>query len=145
MVAQLELRRSMTELGQAERALQRAHDEMEARVQQRTAELVQANAALQREMVERKRAEAASVRLAAIVESSGDAIIGKNLESIITSWNKGAELLFGDAAAEMVGTSIMRLLPAGQPDDHQHILARIKRGENVAPFETVRHWPSRSR
>lgn len=89
-------------------------------------------------ITERRQAEAAAIRLAAIVESSGDAIIGKNLVSIITSWNQGAELLFGYAAEEMVGTSIMRLLPADRPDEHQNILAKVRRGEKVEHFETVR-------
>ncbi len=78
------------------------------------------------------------VRLAAIVDSSDDAIIAKDLNSIITSWNKGAERVFGYTSSEMVGTSIMRLIPAGRQDEEARILESIKRGEHVGHFETVR-------
>ena len=76
--------------------------------------------------------------LAAIIESSNDAIIGKDLNSIITSWNKGAERIFGYTAGEMVGTSIMRLIPAERQEEEGQILGRIKRGESVQHFETLR-------
>ena len=85
-----------------------------------------------RDITERKRAEMASSRLAAIVESSDDAIIGKDLNGIITSWNKGAEKIFGYTASEMVGTSIMRLIPADRQDEENQILEKIKRGESVS-------------
>ncbi len=80
----------------------------------------------------------ASIRLAAIVDSSDDAIIGKDLNSIITSWNKGAEKIFGYTAREMVGTSIMRLIPAARQDEENHILGKIRSGERVEHFETLR-------
>ena len=70
------------------------------------------------------RSEIAALHVAAIVESSDDAIIGKDLNSIITSWNKGAEKIFGYTAAEMVGTSIMRLIPADRRDEENHILGK---------------------
>src|ERR1700722_15571377 len=76
--------------------------------------------------------------LAAIVESSDDAIIGKDLNSIITSWNPGAEKIFGYAAAEVVGTSIMRLIPPDRRNEEVKILETIKRGEKVEHFETQR-------
>ena len=79
-----------------------------------------------------------SNRLAAIVESSDDAIIGKDLNSIITSWNKGAEKIFGYTTGEMVGASIMQLLPADRQDEEKQILGKIKRGESVEHFETQR-------
>lgn len=85
-----------------------------------------------------KLAESASVRLAAIVESSDDAIIGKDLNSIITSWNKGAERIFGYTAAEMVGASILKLIPADRRDEENLILGKIRRGECVEHFETLR-------
>ena len=93
---------------------------------------------IQHDITERKRAETALIRLASIIESSGDAIVGKDLNSIITSWNRGAEKLFGHTASEMVGTSIMRLLPADRQDEEKQILEKIKRGEQVEPFETLR-------
>src|SRR5450759_3391181 len=70
-----------------------------------------------RDITERQQAEIAAIRLAAIVEFSDDAIIGKDLSGIITSWNKGAEKIFGYTASEMVGTSIMNIIPADQQDE----------------------------
>ncbi len=88
--------------------------------------------------LKQKQSEIASNRLAAIIDSSDDAIISKNLNSIITTWNKGAEKIFGYSSDEMVGTSIMRLIPADRQDEENHILGKIKRGENVEHFETQR-------
>lgn len=87
---------------------------------------------------EQKRTEIALARFAAIVEFSDDAIICKNLNSVITAWNKGAEKIFGYAADEMVGTSIMRLIPADRRDEENRILEKIKRGETMDHFETLR-------
>ena len=89
-------------------------------------------------ITERKRVESSLIRLAAIVESSGDAIIGKDLNSIIISWNSGAERVFGYRTNEMVGTSILRLMPKELDQDDPHILEKVKRGENVEPFDTQR-------
>jgi PAS domain S-box-containing protein len=94
--------------------------------------------AVKEDITERKRAEAALIRLAAIVESSDDAIIGKDLNGIITNWNKGAEKIYGYKASEMVGTSIMRLIPADRHDEENRILETIKRGESMKHFETLR-------
>jgi PAS domain S-box-containing protein len=90
-----------------------------------------------RDITERKRLEAAMSLLAAIVESSDDAVIGKDMNSIITSWNKGAEKLFGYTAAEVVGTSIMRLIPTDIHDEENRIMEKLKRGESDR-FETLR-------
>jgi len=76
--------------------------------------------------------------LASIVESSDDAIIGKNLEGIITSWNKGAERLFGYMAEEAVGKPITILIPPDRHDEERMILKRIGHGERVEHYETVR-------
>jgi PAS domain S-box-containing protein len=76
--------------------------------------------------------------LAAIVESSEDAIVGKDINGIITSWNKGAEKIFGYSASEIVGTSIIRLIPADRRDEEEHILGQIRAGRSVRDFETVR-------
>jgi PAS domain S-box-containing protein len=76
--------------------------------------------------------------LAAIVESSEDAIVSKSLEGIITSWNPAAERLFGYAAAEAVGRPISMLAPPGRESEMVAILERIRRGEKVEHFETVR-------
>jgi PAS domain S-box-containing protein len=91
-----------------------------------------------RDITQRKQAELALSRLAAIVEFSDDAIIGKDLKGIITSWNNGAEKIFGYSAREMVGTSIMRLIPSARRDEEKQILARIRRGEGMRHFDTLR-------
>jgi len=90
------------------------------------------------EVARRKAVELANSRLAAIVSSSDDAIIGKTAEGIITDWNRSAELIFGYTAAEVIGRSIAILMPAGQEDETADILARIRRGERVHHFETRR-------
>jgi PAS domain S-box-containing protein len=76
--------------------------------------------------------------LAAIVESSEDAIVSKTLQGIITSWNKGAERLFGYTAEEAIGKSVTMLIPADRQDEERMILARIRQGERVSHYETVR-------
>lgn len=91
-----------------------------------------------RDVSERKRTELARAHLAAIVESSDDAIVSKNLDSIILSWNRGAERLFGYTEVEAVGQSITMLIPPERRDEEREILARIVRGEPIEHFETVR-------
>ncbi|HET6307542.1 MAG TPA: PAS domain S-box protein [Rhodopila sp.] len=86
----------------------------------------------------RTAAEDMTLRLAAIVASSDDAIIGKTLDGIITDWNSGAEAIFGFTAAEIIGQPLSVLLPPDHPDDTAAILARIKDGERVEHFETRR-------
>jgi PAS domain S-box-containing protein len=75
--------------------------------------------------------------LAAIVESSDDAIMSEDLNSIIATWNRGAEALFGYTAEEVVGRSVTLLTPPGHQNEEPEILERIKRGESVAGYETV--------
>ncbi len=94
--------------------------------------------AIRADITERKRAEELRARLAAIVESSDDAIISKTLEGIITTWNMGAEKVFGYNATETVGRSITMLLPPDRASEESGILARIARGEHIHPFESVR-------
>jgi PAS domain S-box-containing protein len=81
---------------------------------------------------------AAQARLAAIVESSDDAIIGKSLEGIILSWNKGAQRIFGYTAEEVVGKSLTILIPADRLDEEPQILSRLRKGERVEHYETIR-------
>jgi PAS domain S-box-containing protein len=90
------------------------------------------------DITERKKAEATTSLLAAIVDSSDDAIISKNLNGVITSWNKGAERLFGHTAEEAVGQHITLIIPAERRNEETEILARLRRGERVDHFETVR-------
>jgi PAS domain S-box-containing protein len=77
-------------------------------------------------------------RLAAIVESSDDAILWKDLDGIIASWNKGAERIFGYTADEVVGKPVTILIPPDRQDEEPAILARIRRGERVEHYETIR-------
>ena len=76
--------------------------------------------------------------LAAIIDSSGDAIIGHDLNNVIHSWNQAAEKIFGYTAAEVTRTSIMRLIPPDRQDEETRMLEQIRRGERVAHFETRR-------
>jgi PAS domain S-box-containing protein len=86
----------------------------------------------------RKQAEEARARLAAIVESSDDAILGGTPEGLITSWNRGAELLFGYPAEEVVGGHVSILTPPDRSDEPARLLERLRRRESIAHFETRR-------
>src|SRR5688572_12577376 len=81
---------------------------------------------------------AAQTWLAAIVESSDDAIVSKSLEGIVTSWNRGAERIFGWTAAEVIGKPITIIIPPERLQEEPQILARLRAGERVDHFETVR-------
>jgi len=85
----------------------------------------------------RKR-ELQAARLAAIVASSDDAIVSKSLDGYITTWNAGAERIFGYSAQEMVGQHIRRIIPAELRSEEDDILARLQKGEHIDHFETVR-------
>jgi PAS domain S-box-containing protein len=87
---------------------------------------------------DRRDAERAAQRLSAIVESAEDAILAKNLDGVITSWNPGAERLFGYTADEIVGKPVTVLIPPDRLGEEPAILARIRRGERVEHFDTVR-------
>jgi PAS domain S-box-containing protein len=90
------------------------------------------------DITDRKRAEELRSHLAAIVESSDDAIIGKTLEGTILSWNSGAETLYGYKAEEMVGQPISRLAPSDRPYEIPQILERLQHGERIVHYETER-------
>ncbi len=94
--------------------------------------------AVTHDITERKRAERADLLLGAIVDSSDDAIISKDLNGVITSWNKGAERLFGYTSDETVGQPVTILIPPDRLEEEPNILARLKRGERVDHFETLR-------
>jgi PAS domain S-box-containing protein len=91
-----------------------------------------------RDVSDRKKADELRFQLAAIVDSSDDAIIGKSLDGIITSWNKGAERIFGYSAGESIGKPISMLLPPGRVGEEPEIMERLKQGQRLDPFETVR-------
>jgi len=90
------------------------------------------------DITEKKQSEHALYRMAAIVESSGDAIISKDLNGIVTDWNQSAERIFGYKAADIVGRPITTLIPAEFLNDENVILAKIRAGERVDHFQTVR-------
>jgi len=91
-----------------------------------------------RDITELKRTEELSHRLASIVETSDDAILSKTLDGIITSWNTGAEHIYGYSAAEIVGRSASILAPLDRLDEIPSLLERIKNGDPVAHYETLR-------
>jgi two-component system cell cycle sensor histidine kinase/response regulator CckA len=107
-----------------EASLRHLAGELDSRVQERTREL--------------QRNEQRVARLAAIVESSDDAIVGKKLDGTVTSWNSGAEALYGYGPDEMVGRSMAILMPAEYSGDLSTILSLIQRGEVIRNFQTVR-------
>jgi len=116
-LALLAIRRDFAGRLHAERALREANDRLEARVRDRTLQLA---------------------RQASIIQSSDDAIVSKNLDGIITSWNPGAEKLYGYSAPEAVGKPMMMLIPPERATEEPMILSRIARGETTDHFETVR-------
>ena len=94
--------------------------------------------AIARDLTEENKAFAAVERMAAIIEHSDEAIIGKTLDGIVTSWNSAAERMYGYASEEMIGRSIDLLSPVGTTEEIRSILARIKDGHHVASLDTVR-------
>jgi PAS domain S-box-containing protein len=116
----------------------KASDDLERRLSDLTAELNRAKAALEAETVARRQFDLANARLAAIVESSPDAILSETLSGIVTSWNKAAERIFGYTAAEMRGRSTAVLIPSDRTDELESLMERAKRGKAVKSFETQR-------
>ena len=91
-----------------------------------------------RDVTQQKKAGEARSRLAAIVDSTADAIIGKSIEGTITSWNNGAERMFGYSAQEIIGHHVSELIPHHLRDEEHGILARLMTGNRVEPYETQR-------
>nr|WP_221452882.1 PAS domain S-box protein [Mucilaginibacter sp. FT3.2] len=85
-----------------------------------------------------KQANKKNALLSAIIQSSYDAIISKNLDGLVESWNGAAERMFGFTAEEMIGQSIFKIIPPGKQDEEQQILSRVKKGERLEHFETTR-------
>jgi PAS domain S-box-containing protein len=94
--------------------------------------------AVSRDVTERKQTEEVRVRLAAVVETSDDAILSMSLDTVITTWNQGAERMFGYTAEEIVGKSVTILIPPDRVDEEPAILERLRRGERVEHYETLR-------
>ena len=82
--------------------------------------------------------EESTALLAAIVDSSDDAIVSKTLDGVITSWNRGAERIFGYTAEEAIGQNIKLIIPLERHPEEDNVLAQIRRGEKVDHFQTVR-------
>lgn len=91
-----------------------------------------------RDVTERRQANRMAARLSAIVASSDDAVISKDLHGIVLTWNRGAERIFGYAADEMIGKSITNIIPADRLSEEEDILTRLARGEHIDHYETVR-------
>src|SRR5262249_12530404 len=91
-----------------------------------------------RDITDRKRADLIAQQLSAVVESSDDAIISKDLNGIIKTWNSGAKRMFGYTAQEAVGKPITLIIPINQHGEETHILSRIRSGQRIDHFETVR-------
>ena len=87
---------------------------------------------------DQRRTEADSTRLAAIVSSSDDAIVSKTFDGVITSWNTGATRIFGYEASEMIGQSIMKIIPPELEGEEKQIVAKLRRGERIDHYETIR-------
>ena len=88
--------------------------------------------------VEVRRLERDAIRLAAIVEYSDDAIVSKNLDGVVQTWNKAAERLFGYTAEEVIGRSITIIIPSDRIAEEDLVLSRIRAGQTVEHYETVR-------
>jgi PAS domain S-box-containing protein len=94
--------------------------------------------AVSRDVTERQRLDELRSRLAAVIESTGDAVVTKTPQGIITTWNRGAERVFGYSAQEVIGKPVTILIPADRLYEEAEILANINRGTPVSPYETVR-------
>lgn len=108
------------------------------RVEEQSPEVSRASVILEEQVASHERVEEALLRLASIVESSNDAIIGITLEGTVISWNTGAERIYGYSAAEVKGRPLSILVPPDRPDEMPQILERIKAGERIDHYETVR-------
>ena len=111
---------------------------VDVRIRGNVAESGQVCRVVMSDITQHKLVERVTAQLAAIVTSSSDAIIGKDMDSIITTWNAGAEKLFGYAADEIVGTPVTRLIPANRQHEEAQIMGRVRQGKSVEHFETVR-------
>lgn len=130
-----EILRRAQEIQEANRQLRDIQAELERRVEQRTAQLTETTVQLQQELIARQEAEASTQRLAALVASSEDAIIGLDLDYLITDWNAGAEHLFGYSADEAIGRNILFLVP---DDDWDRAEQSLRQKSQVPAYEAVR-------
>jgi two-component system, cell cycle sensor histidine kinase and response regulator CckA len=129
---------TLGDLNRARDALQRSHESLEKQVIERTSELTRANAGLKAEVLERRRIQSSLAELASIVKSTDDAIIGKDLRGIITSWNRAAERIYGYRAEEAIGRPITIIVPSNLMEEASEIMSQIADGEHVSHLETER-------
>lgn len=129
---------NVTEIKQTQQELHRHREQLEHQVAERSAALEKTSTRLQDAICERSEAERARDMLAAIVESSQDPIISKDLSGIITSWNASAERLFGYSAREAVGQPGTLIVPEDRRAEEENLLRRLSRGEGMEHLETVR-------
>ncbi len=125
-------------LSMAREQLAAANENLEQKVAERTEELKVINGRLQQSLDELRLGEERSAKLAAIVESSDDAIIGKDLNGIITAWNRGARQIFGYSEDEVIGQSVLKLIPEDRQHEEPVILGRLRKGERIDHYETIR-------
>jgi two-component system CheB/CheR fusion protein len=128
----------VTDRKAVEREILALNENLEERVAERTTELKNSNWALQEEVARRKQAQETAARLAAIVESSDDAIVAKTLDGTVTSWNEAAEHIYGYTAQEMLGRSIYIMVPPEEREEMQRIHKRVQQGEFVEHHEVRR-------
>ena len=133
-----ELELVLAQRNEAQQALRQLNTQLENQVEERTAELNAAVASLEAQLQQRKKLEASVARLAAIVESSNDAIVSKDLDGTIRSWNGGAERLYGYTAEEVIGKNIQIICPQNRSREMLDILSRVKHGDRIRNFETER-------
>jgi PAS domain S-box-containing protein len=122
---------------QIETELVKYKDFLEDQVKQRTTGLQKAILGLENEITERKKLEEKNLLLSAIVESSDEVIISETLEGVITSWNKGADKIYGYTEAEVIGKSVLMLAPPEGAEEILHLLDQIKRGKTIQRHETL--------
>lgn len=130
--------RLLQEHKRVEEELFRHREHLENQVRERTIELEERAALLLEEINERKRTEEINQLLASIVESSDDAIIGKTLDGIIVSWNRGAQKIYGYTNSEIIGKPISTIAPCEYQDEWEQLLKKVKAGKSIEHYETQR-------
>lgn len=129
---------ALEERDRANEALRATSRHLENKIEERTAQLAAVNASLELELRQSNQMQASMAMLAFIVESSDDAIIGKDLKGTITSWNRGAEKIYGYSAQEVIGRPITIIVPNDKLDEITEIMSKVSRGEHVEHYETER-------
>lgn len=128
----------LTEINEAMSDVRELRSSLEKQISVCTEKLNAGFNRLKEEIAAEREESLACFHLAAIVDSAEDAIISKNLDGIIQSWNPGAERMFGYTRSEMIGQPMLRLLPKGSEDEELTILARLRAGEHICNFQTIR-------